>query len=86
VKAPDIRVDIEELRLVGFVGRDNDRIANAVHRELERLLTMPDNRRRLLHSRAVATFDGGTIEMSAKADADVIGTQVARAAFGAFDR
>jgi hypothetical protein len=77
-----IELHIEELVLHGFLSRDRYAIADAVERELARLMAAPDLGG-LARSRShVERLDGGTFTVTPGASGHTVGAQVAQALYG----
>jgi len=78
----NLELEIEELVLDGFPAADKDRIARAVHVELERLFAERGVPPSLEGGGDVATIDGGSFEAAPNARPEAIGVQVARGLYG----
>jgi hypothetical protein len=86
MKQPNIRLHIEELVLHSFAPNDGYAIADAVERELSRLLAAhfatPENPRSLTDASGRPRVDGGDFPVAPGAKANSIGTQIAQAVHG----
>ena len=82
----NIELHIEELVLHGFAHGDRYRIGEAVEQELTRLLADRGVPESLAQGGEVANVDGGVFEVAPGARADVVGAQVAQAAYGGLRR
>lgn len=82
----NLELNIEELVLDGFPGIDRDRIARALHTELERLFTEEGVPASLQARGNVAQLDGGSYKAEKGASAEQVGAQVARAVYGGMRR
>jgi hypothetical protein len=88
MRPAEIDLRIDELVLHGFAAEDRGRIGQAVQRELAQLLEeaaaggalAPS----LITDGAVATSDGGVVNLAARATPEATGAQVAQAVFRAF--
>jgi hypothetical protein len=78
----DLDLNIEELVLRGFPGRDRDRIMQAVQEELERLIREEGVPAALCRGGELASLDGGSFEVQPSASPEEIGAQVARSLYG----
>jgi len=78
----NLELEIEELVLDGFPGADRDRIARAVHVELERLFAEGGVPASLEAGGDVARLDGGSFEAKSGSSSEEIGAQVARSLYG----
>jgi hypothetical protein len=78
----NLELEIEELVLDGFPAAQKDRIARAVHRELERLFAERGVPPSLEAGGNVARLDGGSFEAAQNASPESIGAQVARGLYG----
>jgi len=78
----NLELEIEELVLDGFPAADRDRIARAVHVELERLFAENGVPASLEGGGNVAKIDGGSFEAAPDSGSEEIGAQVARALYG----
>ena len=77
-----IELRIEELVLHGFAPGDRYRIAEAVERELSRLLADQGVLESLERGGGIASVDGGAFDMTPGSRAEAIGAQVAKAVYG----
>ncbi len=82
----NLELNIEELVLDGFSGMDKDRIARALHLELERLFAEEGVPASIQAGWNVARLDGGSYKADKGASAEQVGVQVARAVYGAMGR
>jgi len=78
----NLELEIEELVLDGFPAADRDRIARAVHGELERLFAEGGVPPSLEAGGNVAKIDGGSFEAAPNASPEAVGAQVARGLYG----
>lgn len=82
-----VELRIEELVLHGFAPQDCSRIAQAVERELTRLLLaeggLPPS---VAQSGGLFHLDGGDFEITPGSSADAIGAQVAQTLYGGLNR
>jgi hypothetical protein len=78
----DLDLNIEELVLRGFPGRDRDRIMQAVQVELERLIREEGVPETLSRGGELAGLDAGSIEAEPGSSPEEIGAQVARSLYG----
>jgi hypothetical protein len=88
-----IQLHIEELLLYGFAPQDRHLIAEAVQRELTRLLvtgqaqgSAPFYEEKIPHNIEIPRLDGGTFHVQHGAQATDIGKQVAHAIYGGIKR
>lgn len=82
----NLDLNIEELVLDGFPGMDRDRIARALHIELERLFAEEGVPASIQAGGNVARLDGGSYKADKGASAEQVGVQVARAVYGGMRR
>jgi len=82
----NLELNIEELVLDGFSGMDKDRIARALHIELERLFAEEGVPVSIQAGGNVARLDGGSYKADKGASAEQVGVQVARAVYGVMGR
>lgn len=82
----NIELRIEELVLHGFAPGDRYRIAEAVERELSRLLADQGVLESLERGGGIASVDGGAFEVAPGSRAEVVGAQVAKAVYGGLRR
>ena len=82
----NIELHIEELVLHGFAPGDRYRIAEGVEQELTRLLADRGVPESLERGGEVANMDGGAFEVAQGSRAQVVGAQVAKAAYGGLKR
>ncbi len=75
----DLHVHIESLELIGFERRDGKRIAEAIGRELTRLLAASGADRARLSQLPPGAIDAGAIRHEAGARAELTGRRVAQA-------
>jgi len=82
MKPMNIQLHIEELVLHGFAPGDRYRIAEAVERELQRLLA--EQGAPALFGAAVdlARIDAGAFNLKTSANSEMIGAQIAQAVYG----
>ncbi len=87
MKQPNIRLHIEELVLHSFAPNDRYAIADAVERELSRLLTEHSAKRDSSSSWRSNTdcLDAGAFRVDPRSRPHAIGTQIARAIHGGLD-
>jgi len=78
----NLELEIEELVLDGFPAAQKDRIARAVHIELERLFAERGVPPSLEAGGNVARIDGGSFEAKPGSSPESIGAQVARGLYG----
>jgi hypothetical protein len=81
-----VELHIEELVLEGFKPGDEQRIGEAVEKELARLLEMRGVPGSLTSEREIENINGGSFEVAAGARAERVGTQVAGAVYGGLRR
>ena len=90
MKAPNIKLHIEELALHGFAPGDRHSIADAVERELSRLLTdqfaEPGSSSLLAANAETARLDAGAFQVDPRSKPNSIGTQIAQAVHGGLTR
>jgi hypothetical protein len=86
MKPMNIELHIEELALHGFAPGDRHRIAEAVGRELQRLLA--EQGAPAMFSAAVDTarIDAGTFNLKPNANSEMIGAQIAQAVYEGVNR
>ena len=77
----DIRLHIDELHLHGFARSDRYRIAEALERELKRLLTEQRTPAHFNASHSLANLDAGSFEVAPNSKPEAVGTQVAQAIY-----
>lgn len=83
----NLELNIEELVLDGFPGMDRDRIARALHVELERLFAEEGVPASIQAGGGnVARLDGGSYKAEKGASAEQVGVQVARSVYGGMRR
>jgi hypothetical protein len=82
LRSVDLDLNIEELVLMGFPGRDQDRIMRALRAELERLIREEGVPEALSRGGEVASLDAGSIEAEPGSSPEEIGAQVARSLYG----
>lgn len=82
----NLELEIEDLVLEGFPAAYRDRIARAVHGELERLFAERGVPPSLEAGGDLATIDGGSFEAAPGASPEAVGAQVARALYGGMRR
>ena len=75
----DLHVHIESLELVGFARRDGKRIADAIGRELTRLLTASGADGARLSKLSADRIDAGAIRHETGARPELTGRRVAQA-------
>ena len=78
-----LSLHIEELVLHGFRSIDGDRIGEATQRELARLFVQQGVPRSLASRTTVDLLDGGALKIASASAPEPIGTQLARAIYGA---
>lgn len=78
----DLDLNIEELVLSGFPGRDRERIMQAVQVELERLIRENGIPAALSRGDELARLDGESFEAKPGSSPEEIGAQVARSLYG----
>ena len=76
-----VRVQIEELVLLGFGRWDGDRIADALRSELQEILMAKGLPRSWEHSRSLDCGETVSARVTSRANAPWIGAQVARAIY-----
>jgi hypothetical protein len=76
-----VHIHIEELRLAGFDPRQRYRIADALERELARLLNARSGDHVFAPPGQTASVDAGTFSFRTDASPEQIGAEIARAAF-----
>jgi len=82
MKSKNIELNIEELVLHDFSPGDRHRIGEAMEQELTRLLADRGVPQSLERGGEVAHVDGGAFEVAQGSRAQVVGAQVAKAAYG----
>ena len=82
----NIELNIEELILDGFAPADRYRIAEALKRELARLLTEQGVPQTMTASDVIPTLDGGAFDIKAGMSPEATGAQVAQAIYDGFNR
>jgi hypothetical protein len=75
----DLHVHIESLELIGFERRDGKRIADAIGRELTRLLTASGADRARLSQLSTGKIDAGAVRHETGAKPELTGRRVAQA-------
>ncbi len=83
---PNLTLRIDELVLHGVALGDRYRVADALQRELTRLLEERGVPPPLLEGRAIERLDLGSIEVAPGAGPAAIGEQVARVIYGGLSR
>lgn len=78
----NIELSIEELVLSGFAPENRYLIAEAVERELTRLLSEQGIPSNLTQMREVDRFDGGSFTVTSNTKPEAIGTQIAQRIYG----
>ena len=78
----NLDLEIEELVLDGFPAADRDRIARAVHGELERLFAENGVPPSFEARGDVGRIDGGSFKAAPNSSPESVGAQVARALYG----
>lgn len=78
----DLDLNIEEMVLRGFPGKDQDRIKRAVQAELERLIRENGIPTALSRGGELARLDGGFFKAKPGSSLEEIGVQVARSLYG----
>ncbi len=81
-----IDLHIERLVLHGFAQRDRYRIAEAVERELSRLLAEQGLPQSLAEGGVIDRLDGGEFKLTHGSRPESTGAQVARAVYGGLSR
>ncbi len=81
-----VELHIEELVLYGLAPADRHRLAEAVRRELTRLLTEQGVPPRLSRGGEVTQLDGGSFHAEPGLRAEAAGARVARAVYGGLSR
>ena len=81
-----VELHIEELALDGFAPGNRYRIAEAVERELARLLAEEGVTRSLSQSGAGAELNAGAFQMTPDATAQETGAKIAQAVYGGISR
>ena len=81
MKASNLELHIEELVLHGFAPNDRYVIADAVERELARLLAKPGIPPSLSQGGEVAHVERGMFELELSSKPEMIGVQVAQAVY-----
>jgi len=80
----NLELDIDNLVLYGFPISDRDRIARALHRELERLF-IEEGVPLLIEARVdMAYLDNGSFDVTPNSSPESVGIQMARALYGGF--
>jgi hypothetical protein len=80
---PTLSLHIGELILHGFASIDDNRIGEATQRELARLFVQQGVPRSLASRTTVDLLDGGALKIASASTPEPIGTQLARAIYGA---
>lgn len=86
VRPYPVRLHIDDLIIDGAIVGDRQRIARAIERELERLITERGVPAALSESGAMPRLDGGQFELTPGAGPDRIGRQVARSVYRGLSR
>jgi hypothetical protein len=81
-----IHLHIEELVLHGFAPSDRYVVAEAVERELARLVTARGISSQFTQKNSVEKLDGGSFKMVPGARADAVGVRVTQAVHGGLSR
>ena len=81
-----VELHIEELVLHGFAANDRRRIADAVERELTRLMESMKDAHPWQRPISLDRIDGGSIRIKVNSRPQDTGTQIARAIFGKLQR
>jgi hypothetical protein len=81
-----LSLHIEELVLHGLPSIDGDRIGEATQWELARLFVRHGVPRSLVNRTAVDLLDGGALKIASTTTPEPIGTQLARAIYGALSQ
>jgi hypothetical protein len=81
-----VELRIDELRLHGFPVSDRYRIAEAVERELTRLMETEGLPSGMAEGMALDRIDAGSIQLSGAAKPADIGARIARAIYGGLRR
>jgi hypothetical protein len=76
-----IDLHIDELVLHGFAARDRHRIAEAMQRELARLITADGQANFLKYPLSLGGINGGEFNVQANAKPQAAGTEIARAVY-----
>jgi hypothetical protein len=76
-----IDLHIDELVLHGFAARDRHRIAEAMQRELTRLITADGQASFLKNPRSLEAINGGAFKVQANAKPQTAGIEIARAVY-----
>jgi hypothetical protein len=82
----DLELNIEDLVLDGFPQGDRRRIAEAIQKELTRLLLEAGIPAGITGGAGLDRIDGGSFEVDVNAGAGKVGAQVARAVYGGMNR
>jgi len=85
MSSPNIEVHIEELVLVGFARGQRYEIAEAIGRELERLLSQRVPRS-LESGSSVERLDAGVLEIKPLARPEAVGAGIAQQIYGGMGR
>ena len=85
MNSPNIELHIDELVLDGFARGQRYEIAEAISRELERLLArrIPQS---LTMAAAVDSVDAGTLQIRPQASPESVGSGIARQIYGGMGR
>lgn len=86
MKPKKIDLHIEKLVLHGFADGDRYRIAEAVERELARLLAEKGVPQSLAEGGVIDRLDGGEFKVTHGSRPEATGAQVARAVYGGLSR
>jgi hypothetical protein len=86
LKPMNVELHIEELVLHGFAPGDRYRIAEAVERELQRLLAEQGAPALFSGSVDLTRIDAGAFNMMQDANSEMIGAQVAQAIYEGMNR
>lgn len=82
MRPQEIELQIDELVLDGIDIRDQHRLGPALQNELQRLFTEQGIPASMQQRGSVPRLDGGAVNVTANAGADVIGTQIAQRVYG----
>ena len=77
-----IELEIEELVLHGFASRDRHLIAEAIERELSRLLAEQGIPASMTQSHEITRLDGGSFEIEPNSKPEDFGSRVAEKIYG----
>jgi hypothetical protein len=84
MKSARVALHVKELVLHGFAPGDRYRIAEALHRELAKLISAGELPRALHESYEVPQVDAGAFPLQPDSRPETVGTQVAQSIYGSW--